>query len=330
MRERAVGRAELPAVGSQHSQQLAAASPHRRATRGGELLEQRNDPRRQLLVFVGKVGQRLHCAGLHDATSVVEVAEEHLDNPASVGGSQRRPAKQLRGVPAHFRVPGCGGDGQQRLRVRIEQLRPLATDLLDGIRSAHPHHRLFVVERGEDRGEQSGIGKHVINHLVRPTDGASVRRVHELADDGLDDRAARGRRPVGTEVGHWARVVTRNAAGRLAGEGVLVPTAFANAVWTQGSDPDTAVATWRIDRVVETVELRVGPNGQLVDVQLQRWGNPDRAPYGRYPFGVRVEAETRFGGLTIPSVLRAGWRHGTARATDGEFFRATIVNATFR
>jgi hypothetical protein len=62
---------------------------------------------------------------------------------------------------------------------------------------------------------------------------------------------------------------------------------------------------------------------------VNRWGNPGGAPFGRYPFGVRVEAESTFGGITIPSVLRAGWWWGTERQEEGEFFRAEITGAVF-
>jgi hypothetical protein len=49
----------------------------------------------------------------------------------------------------------------------------------------------------------------------------------------------------------------------------------------------------------------------------------------RYPFGVQVEAEARSGGITIPSVFRAGWWRGTERQHEGEFFRAEITGAVF-
>jgi hypothetical protein len=77
--------------------------------------------------------------------------------------------------------------------------------------------------------------------------------------------------------------ITRSAYGRLAGEIVLIPTA---------------------------------------EVRISRWGNPEGAPFRRYPFGVRVEAESRFGGITIPSVFRAAWH-------ESEFFRAEITGAVF-
>jgi hypothetical protein len=45
---------------------------------------------------------------------------------------------------------------------------------------------------------------------------------------------------------------------------------------------------------------------------------------------VTVEDETVLGGVTMPSVIRAGWFWGTDRQEEGEFFRATITAATYR
>jgi hypothetical protein len=124
--------------------------------------------------------------------------------------------------------------------------------------------------------------------------------------------------------------VTRSAAGRLAGEGVCwLPTAFGAARWSEGLEPDTAVATWRIGDADESVHLRVDPDGALREVRLRRWGNPDGQAFGRHPFGVAIEAERSFGGVTIPSALRAGWWWGTDRQDAGEFFRAEVTDARF-
>lgn len=125
------------------------------------------------------------------------------------------------------------------------------------------------------------------------------------------------------------RDVARSAAGRLAAESVLLPTSFGFARWLPGDDPDTAVAEWDVDHGRQRVVLRVGPDGALRDVRLMRWGNPDGEPFGWYPFGVTVEEEHQFGGVTIPSVFRASWFFGTDRAARGEFFRARITRALF-
>ncbi|GAA4733817.1 hypothetical protein GCM10023328_11640 [Modestobacter marinus] len=123
--------------------------------------------------------------------------------------------------------------------------------------------------------------------------------------------------------------VSLSAAGRLAGEAVLVPTMFQHARWEACAEPDTVVMAWRLANGVERTRLRVGADGRLLEAVLQRWGNPDGAPFGRYPFGVSIDEEATFAGVRVPSVLRAGWWWGTDRQTDGEFFRARIVSATF-
>ena len=123
--------------------------------------------------------------------------------------------------------------------------------------------------------------------------------------------------------------VTRSAYGRLAGEIALIPTAYRHATWSRGKYANTAVATWQFGDDTETAELRIARSGRLAEVRVNRWGNPGGAPFGRYPFGVRVEAESRFGGITIPSVFRAGWWWGTDQQHEGEFFRAEITGAVF-
>jgi hypothetical protein len=124
--------------------------------------------------------------------------------------------------------------------------------------------------------------------------------------------------------------ITRSAAGRLASEFVMVPTTFRAATWRLGDRSDTAVATWRIGAEEVDVEVHVGRDGQLLDVALQRWSDAGGEPFGYHPFGVTVEAERTFAGITIPSTVRAGWWWGTDRQEEGEFFRARITDATFR
>jgi len=121
----------------------------------------------------------------------------------------------------------------------------------------------------------------------------------------------------------------RSAAGRLASEIALLPTAFRAARWRLGDTPDTAVATWQIGAESIDVALRVAPDGRLLDVLMQRWSDADGV-FGYVPFGVTSEQERTFDGVTIPSVVRAGWWWGTDREAEGEFFRAEISSATHR
>jgi hypothetical protein len=174
--------------------------------------------------------------------------------------------------------------------------------------------------------------------ILAPPDGyiwAATTRVAGLPVTGFD-RLSSGtaqmqwrllrRIPVLTATGPD---VTRSAYGRLAGELALLPTAFQHATWAQGPDPGTAVASWRFPDDTETATLRVADDGRLVEVVVNRWGNPGGAPFHRCPFGVAVEQEATFGGVTIPSVFKAGWWWGTNRQQAGEFFRARITAAQF-
>ena len=109
---------------------------------------------------------------------------------------------------------------------------------------------------------------------------------------------------------------------------MFVPTAYRRAEWTgDGSD---ACATWFIGDRREAVDLEIDDDGRLRGAVMQRWGNPDGASFGRYPFGVAVESEATFGGITIATRVRAGWWWHTDKQADGEFFRATITEAAFR
>lgn len=124
--------------------------------------------------------------------------------------------------------------------------------------------------------------------------------------------------------------VTSSARGRLAGEAALVPTALSVSTWKTGPFRNTVVVERLIDGHSETVQLTVGRDGALTDVRMSRWGNPDGAVFGRYPFGVSVTEESTFDGVTIPAVLQAGWWHGTDKQDEGTFFRARISSARFR
>jgi hypothetical protein len=85
----------------------------------------------------------------------------------------------------------------------------------------------------------------------------------------------------------------------------------------------------RIGSDAETVRYRIGRQDQLSEVLLDRWGNPDGAAYGRYPFGASIEREQIVHGVAIPSEFRAGWWWGTERQEAGEFFRAHVTDAHF-
>lgn len=117
--------------------------------------------------------------------------------------------------------------------------------------------------------------------------------------------------------------VTRSAAGRLAGEAVLLPTCLVGAEWHPTGRPDTAVVRRRIDGCQFQVEVSVAADGRLRSVALQRWGNPDGRGYRSLPFTVEFDGELRCGGVLVPDGLHARWPDPTT-GTGGEFFRASL------
>jgi hypothetical protein len=124
--------------------------------------------------------------------------------------------------------------------------------------------------------------------------------------------------------------VSRSAAGRLAGEIVLCPPAALDprVGWSPG--PDDARATFHVTvgGWEHAVTVTVDEGGTLTAVDMARWGAPQGGPYGLHPFHVACEGGLSEGGVTIPRAIRAGW--GGEDGAPGEFFRATIDEATFR
>lgn len=126
--------------------------------------------------------------------------------------------------------------------------------------------------------------------------------------------------------------VARSARHRLAAESFWLPPALLpdEGVAWRGLDDERAEATIRIDHERVPVRLRVDPRGQLREVQLDRWGDPDRTGHpSLHPFGGLVDEPRPFGPFTIPTRVRIGWFFGTSRQEHGEFFRAAIRAAEF-
>ncbi|MGD8491847.1 MAG: hypothetical protein PVI68_22775, partial [Anaerolineae bacterium] len=126
--------------------------------------------------------------------------------------------------------------------------------------------------------------------------------------------------------------ITRSAAGRVAGEAVWLPSVFCGdgVTWT-AADGARLQATLDAHGITADLELAIDEHGRLQSVQLPRWGNPQGDAFHQIDFGALVEEEKTFGGYTIPTRLRAGWYFGSNRfETEGEFFRATVDDVTYR
>lgn len=120
--------------------------------------------------------------------------------------------------------------------------------------------------------------------------------------------------------------IDRSARGRVVGEAVWAPAALLpehGVTWREDGD-GRVHARWTIDGVADELTLEVDGTGRLLSVEVARWGDPDGTGWRLVPFGARVEAETTFRGLTLPSRLSAGWFFGSERFAEGEFFRVTL------
>jgi hypothetical protein len=121
--------------------------------------------------------------------------------------------------------------------------------------------------------------------------------------------------------------VSRSAAGRLAGEHVLVPAAalMPHVRW-RGVDDARAEAGLMIDGGVHRLVIEVDPAGALRSASVTRWGSPGGGAYDEHAFGVVVDAERERDGYVLPSRLRAGWGFDGAAWSFGESYRCEITS----
>jgi hypothetical protein len=126
--------------------------------------------------------------------------------------------------------------------------------------------------------------------------------------------------------------VTRSAAGRHAGELLVhLPTAaLSREVDWHALDSDRAVAVVRVGGDSYGVTIRVGADGALTELVMQRWGPLGRGSFGWQTFGATLDGELRVGGLTVPRRVTAGWHYGTDRWPEGQFIRWSLDGATYR
>ena len=116
----------------------------------------------------------------------------------------------------------------------------------------------------------------------------------------------------------------RSAAGRTAVEATWAPASLLpdrGVTWRAEAD-DLIVASWDVPPERPEVHIRIDADGALRSSCVMRWDNGDHGLLGYIPCGADVHAEQRFGDITIPSRLTAGWWYGTPRYEP--FFEADI------
>jgi hypothetical protein len=122
----------------------------------------------------------------------------------------------------------------------------------------------------------------------------------------------------------------RSAAGRLAMEAVLLPSALLpqrGARW-EAVDDSTARFHLTVGRETVATTLRVDAEGRPVRASAMRWRG-DAGPGGGYVrFDVEMEGEASSDGYRIPARVQAGWELG--EPDEFRFFDATLDRVTFR
>ena len=128
--------------------------------------------------------------------------------------------------------------------------------------------------------------------------------------------------------------ISRSAAGRLQLESMWLPAVLLdpNVEWIAGDDDAHTEVVVRAHGEESHVELDVDDHGTPRHAALRRWGNPEGGEFHPAPFGIIVEDEGTFDGITVPTKIRAGWFFGTERFEQpgGEFFRAVVDHIDFR
>jgi hypothetical protein len=116
----------------------------------------------------------------------------------------------------------------------------------------------------------------------------------------------------------------RSGAGRAALEALWTPASLLPArdvSWHAESD-ELIVATFSVGPERAALRIAIDGVGAVRSYSAQRWHT---SKDGYLPFGADVEAERRFGAVTIPSRMTAGWWHGTEKWAP--FFRCEVVEA---
>lgn len=125
--------------------------------------------------------------------------------------------------------------------------------------------------------------------------------------------------------------VARSSRGRLVAEAVWCPAALLPRPGVRWEPVDGKRA-----RVMQTVDgeelamtLRVGPEGELLELSMERHGDVRGDDWGPTPYGFEVLAERTFAGHTIPSHLRGGWHFGTPEYEEEDASEFIIRAARF-
>jgi hypothetical protein len=242
------------------------------------------------------------------------------DSLASPGGGQRFTPQMTEGLPEparryllHAIAPGTplaasvrlGMRGSIRLDPRGEPLPMTSEEVL-----APPHGYVWKARVGKGMLRFGGFDAYA--------EGAAEMRWWMA-----------GIIPIVRARGHD---LARAAEGRLLGEAVFLPSVLLPSAGARWEAVDDSTARVRLRSAIEEVvlTLEVDSDGALRRASFPRWNvEPSNGPVGYVEFATdELSDERTFGGYTIPTRFRSGWRLGS----EGEFpfFFAAITSAEYR
>jgi hypothetical protein len=120
---------------------------------------------------------------------------------------------------------------------------------------------------------------------------------------------------------------TRSGAGRVAAEAIWTPASLLpdRGLRWRAESKEIIVATLEVPLERPELHLRIDADGAIRNAWVMRWDNGRHGKRGYIPCGAHVLAQRRFGAITIPSRLSAGWWFDTPRYAP--FLEAEILVA---
>lgn len=123
--------------------------------------------------------------------------------------------------------------------------------------------------------------------------------------------------------------LNRSALTRAAMEAIWAPASLLPSNGVEWSQTGANSARVTFPTGIEPIDMTLGPNGAVTAIFSMRWSNENaQKSFQLQPFGGTVEAEARFAGFTIPSLVKMGNHYGTEDYLP--FFQAEVTDAKFQ
>lgn len=225
------------------------------------------------------------------------------------------------------RIAGLPEPVQRYLRHGIPSVGPLAAlvrlQLRQEISSKKTEagSRAHVLEVEQWLSRQGSVGEGVLRRGV-----GRHATFWYLDGKGAGRETALGYPMIVNAGPHSVKVLQR----RFLHELIWLPSALLpdqGVVWTALGESHIR-AELSLDGEKSTLDLKLGPDGRLLEAVSQRWASVGTGGvFTDIPFGLVVDEERGFNGYTIPAKVRGGFWYGTDRYVES--FLVEIQSARF-